>query len=132
VGAGLRGTHYGVRLAPAGHDVTLIARGRCTEELRNRGAVIEHALTGERESRWLPVAAVLSTDVRADLCLITVRREQLAGALAEVPEVRGISRALVTVNYAGRASELFAHLERSRLVFGFPGAAGSIANGVDR
>ena len=132
VGAGVQGTLYGVRLARAGHAVTLIARGRRAQELRHLGAVIEHALTGEREMRRLPVAPALTPEMSADLCLVTVRREQLAGTLAEVKQASGIPRALVMVNYAGRASELFAHLERSRVVLGFPGAAGSIENGVDR
>jgi hypothetical protein len=45
LGAGVQGTLYGVRLARAGHDVTLIARGKRVEELRQRGAVIEDALS---------------------------------------------------------------------------------------
>ena len=40
VGAGVQGTLYGVRLARTGHCVTLIARGRRLEELRERGAAI--------------------------------------------------------------------------------------------
>jgi hypothetical protein len=36
LGAGVQGTLYGVRLARAGHDVTLIARGKRVEELQQR------------------------------------------------------------------------------------------------
>ena len=55
LGSGVKGTLYGVRLASAGHAVTLIARGRRAAELRAHGAVIELAFTGQRVTMTLPV-----------------------------------------------------------------------------
>jgi len=68
----------------------------------------------------------------ADLCLVTVRREQLASAWEKVTEARGIARVLVMVNHAGSVSPNFDDRDRRWSVLGFPGAAGGVENGVDR
>ena len=132
LGAGMQGTFYGARLALAGHAVTLIARGRRAAELRAQGAVIEDALTGKRQAISLPVSAALSSGMQAELCVVTVRREQLGGVLAELKAAPGLERILFMVNHASGSSFLFDALGRRRVILGFPGAAGSIEEGVDR
>ncbi|HEY2187856.1 MAG TPA: 2-dehydropantoate 2-reductase N-terminal domain-containing protein [Caldimonas sp.] len=132
LGAGTQGTLYGVRLASAGHSVLLIARGQRAAELRSLGATIEHALSGRRQVIRLPVAEELSSDVRAELCLVTVRREQLGRVLPSLRAARGIDRVVFMVNHACGSGLLFSALERGRIVLAFPGVAGSIENGVDR
>ena len=128
----MQGTLYGVRLAQAGHAVTLIARGHRAEELRRHGAIIEHVLTGRREAMQLSLAEALTADLHADLCLVTVRREQLESVIPALSGARGIGRAVFLVNHACGSASLFAALGRHRTVLGFPGAAGSIENGVDQ
>jgi 2-dehydropantoate 2-reductase len=132
LGAGMQGTLYGVRLASAGHSVTLIAHGQRAEELRSLGAIIEHALSGKRQVIRLPVAEELDPDVRANLCLVTVRREQLNSVLPALRAAHGVGRALFMVNHACGLEFLFDALQRERTVLGFPGAAGGVEDGVDR
>lgn len=129
-GAGTQGTLYGVRLASAGHAITLIARGRRAEELRTHGAVIEHALTGRRAGMALTVTERLRPDDAADLCLVTVRREQLGAALPALAEARGVARILIMVNHACGSTWLFDALGRDRTILGFPGMAGGIEGGI--
>jgi len=131
-GAGMQGTLYGARLAHAGHELIFIARGRRAEELRRDGAVIENALTGKRATSRVTVANTLDPGMSADLCLVTVRREQLAAAWEKVSEARGIARVLVMVNHVGSVSPNFDNRDRRWSVLGFPGAAGGVENGVDR
>lgn len=132
LGAGMQGTLYGVRLARAGHSVTLIARGRRAAELREQGAIIENALSGERSVIHLPVADTLAQSPPADLCLITVRREQLDSVLSAVAAAPHVKRIVVMVNHACGSDKLFAGFKRERIVLGFPGTAGGIESGVDR
>lgn len=132
LGAGMQGTLYGVRLAMAGHAVTLIARGPRAAQLHTQGAVIEHALTGERVRMTLSVAEELEARVQADFCLVTVRREQLQGVLRALIAARGIRRIIVMVNHACGSARLFDVLGRERTILGFPGAAGGIEAGVVR
>jgi hypothetical protein len=83
-GAGVQGTLYGVLLARAGHDVTFIARGDRAAELRDRGAATEEVLSGRSDNLRLPVAEQLVPDMEADLCLVAVRREQIADVLPDL------------------------------------------------
>lgn len=132
LGSGVQGTLYGVRLAAAGHAVVLIARGRRAAELRTHGAVIEHALTGKRVGLRLPVMDRLERDVHADLCLVTVRREQLEEVLPTLAVVGSVARIMVMVNHACGSQWLFQALGRERTILGFPGAGGSIEGGIVR
>lgn len=131
-GAGMQGTLYGARLSQSGHEVTFVARGRRAEELRRDGAVIENALTGERKVSHVAVVSSLDERTVADLCLLTVRREQLAAAWEQVSGSRGLARVLIMVNHAGSVSPTFDSRDRHRSVLGFPGAAGGIEGGIDQ
>jgi 2-dehydropantoate 2-reductase len=132
LGAGVQGTLYGVRLADAGHEVTLVARGRRADELRTGGAIIEHALTGRSRVMQLPVIEEITPALDSDLCLVTVRREQLESVLPHLKMAHGIARVLFMVNHACGSEFLFSVLGSSRAVLGFPGAAGTLEHGIDR
>ena len=132
LGAGMQGTLLGVRLAAAGHTVVLVARGRRAEQLRQSGAIIEHVLSGRRQMIHLEIAETLAADARADLCVVTVRREQLEEVLPFLKAAVGLGRILFFVNHAGGSAWLFDALSRARIILGFPGAAGAIEDGIDR
>lgn len=132
LGAGVQGTLYGVRLARAGNDVTFVARGIRAQELRDRGAVIQHALSGRADTMHLPVVEVLSAESHADLCFVFVRREQLEQVLPALRAAGGVERVIFMVNHANGSDFLFDMLGRKRVVLGFPGAAGGMESGIDR
>ena len=132
LGAGVQGTLFGVRLASAGHSVVLVARGLRAAQLRRTGAVIEHALSGHRQVATLHVVESLDPDAQADLCLVTVRREHLEQILPVLQATADIARILILVNHACGSEFLFKALGRARTILGFPGAAGSIEDGIDR
>jgi 2-dehydropantoate 2-reductase len=129
-GAGVQGTLYGVRLATSGHDVTLVARPDRAAEIRERGAVIHNVFTGRSDSEATAVVEVLSADMSADLCIVAVRREQIEETLPKLAAAGGIKRFLFMVNHANGSEALLDALGRSRVVIGFPGAAGGMENGV--
>jgi 2-dehydropantoate 2-reductase len=132
LGAGAQGTLYGVLLARAGHDVTFIARGSRAEELRDRGAATEEVLRGRTDNLRLPVAKKLAPYMQADLCLVAVRREQIADVLPDLAAASRAGRIVLMINHANGSEEIFDVLGRSRIVLAFPGAAGCIEAGVDR
>lgn len=132
LGAGVQGTLYGVRLAREGHDVTLIAHAARAAELRQRGAIIEDALSGRTETARLAIEEHLVPTAEAAVCLVTVRREQIQEVLSDLAAATAISRIVFMVNHANGSESIFNALSRSRVVLSFPGAAGSIDNGVDR
>jgi 2-dehydropantoate 2-reductase len=130
-GAGVQGTLYGVRLARSGHDVTLVARQQRATELRERGAVIQDVFSGRIDTAPVQVIEDLTLETSADLCIVAVRREQIDEVLPKLVAATLIDRFLFMVNHAN-GSELFhSALGRSRVVAGFPGAAGRLEDGID-
>jgi 2-dehydropantoate 2-reductase len=132
LGAGVQGTVFAVRLARAGHQLTLVARPGRAEELRRQGAAIQDLKTMRTSSQPLPVLTELPPDIRADFCLVTVRREQIEAALPALAAAPGIPRVVFLVNHANGSDDLVKLLGRSRTVLPFPGIAGSREDGVVR
>lgn len=130
-GAGVQGTLYGVCLARAGHEVTLVARGKRAEELRQYGAVTQDVFSARTDALRLPVTEQLGPDTRADLCLVTVRREQISTVLPALAAASALARIVFMVNHANGSETVISALGRARVVLAFPGAAGGIEAGVD-
>jgi 2-dehydropantoate 2-reductase len=124
LGAGVQGTVFAVRLALAGHQITLISRPERALDLRRRGAEIQDAETLQIWTKVLPVLEKLPPDFAADVCLVTVRREQIETVLPVLAEATSIPRVVFLANNAYRLGNLQAALGRSRAVLAFPGIAG--------
>jgi 2-dehydropantoate 2-reductase len=132
LGAGVQGTLYAVRLARAGHDVTVIARGTRAAELRQQGAIIEEALNSRTDTVQLPIMERLSPGVQADVCLVAVRREQISEVLPGLAAASAIRRVVFMANHGNGSKAILDALSPARVVLAFPGAAGGIEGGVDR
>jgi 2-dehydropantoate 2-reductase len=132
LGAGVQGTVFAVRLAVAGHHVTLISRPARATELRHVGATIQNAETSRICTKVLPVLESLPPDFPADICLVTVRREQIKNVLPALAAAIAITRVVFLGNYAYRSDNLLAILGRSRAVLAFPGIAGYSDSGMIR
>lgn len=126
-GAGVIGSLYARLLAESGCTVCVYARGR-------RLAELEHGLryrTPEGEIATCPVQVLdrLDPEEGYDLALVAVRFDQAEQALTEVAAVRAPTIVTMINNPHGyrRWAEI---VGRERLVPAFPGAGGSIDDGV--
>jgi 2-dehydropantoate 2-reductase len=124
LGAGVQGTVFAVRLSTAGHQVTLVARPDRAAELRREGVSIQDAATSLICTRELRVLEQLPPDLVADMCLVTVRREQMETVLADLVAASAIPQIILLGNHANRTDHLLSVLGRSRTVLAFPGVAG--------
>ncbi|MET8230053.1 2-dehydropantoate 2-reductase [Micromonospora sp. NPDC005298] len=92
IGAGAVGGTIGVRLAQAGRDVTLVARGAHLEAIRARGLTLRQP-DGETTARLTAVDRPTDQPLPADTVLVlTVKSQDTAGALAawvDAPVVGG-------------------------------------------
>jgi 2-dehydropantoate 2-reductase len=131
-GAGVQGTVFAVRLALAGHHVTLISRGARAKELLHAGAIIENAETSRIYTKVLPVLESLPPDLPADICLVTVRRDQIQTVLPDLAAATAILRIVFLGNYAYCSDNLLAIPGPSRAVLAFPGIAGYSDGGMIR
>ena len=129
VGAGVIGTIFGGRLALAGHEVTMLARGQRLAQIVSQGLVLEDALTGCRQK--IPVAAMpaLPAEKLFDLVVVTARDRQLPGLLPALDALQNRPRLLFMLNCPLRVAELVARYGEDRALFGFPGAGGVHADG---
>jgi 2-dehydropantoate 2-reductase len=125
LGAGVQGTVFGARLAQSGNNVTLIARPDRAHDLRQFGATIQDVRSSQTTTIQLPVLESLPADCSADLCLVTVRREQIASVLPDLARATAIRRIVFLVNHANGSQDIFAALGRSRTAIAFPGIAGN-------
>jgi ketopantoate reductase len=123
-GAGVQGTVFAVRLSTVGHQVTLVARSGWAAQLRREGVSIQDAGTAQIRTRVLPVIEKLPPDLVADMCLVTVRRDQMDLILPDLVGAIAIPQVVLLGNHANRTDHLLTILGRSRTVLAFPGVAG--------
>jgi hypothetical protein len=108
----------------AGHQVTLVSRAERAGQLNAGGAVIQDVTSSRTWTEQLPVLERLPAGLAADMCLVTVRREQIESVLPDLAQATAIPRIVFLVNHAHGSQELLTVLGRSRVVLAFPGVAG--------
>lgn len=131
-GAGVLGSLYAGKLAQAGYEVTLLARGPRLEELQRDGLVLVDDATGIREQIPIQVTARLAPDDSYDLVLVVVRKDQLPSILPSLAANTCTPNVLFLVNNAAGPEELVEALGGERVLLGFPGAGGQRSDGVVR
>jgi 2-dehydropantoate 2-reductase len=77
IGAGVNGSICAVGLYNAGFDVTILARGKRYEEIREQGIIIEDPFKKTRSLTRLPVIEALSPGDHYEYILVIVRKNQL-------------------------------------------------------
>ena len=82
LGVGVIGSIYAAKLAAAGHNVTLVARGPRKRELESSGLQLEDALSGATLRLQLPVSDQLPRD--AELVVVAIRNAQVDAALPQL------------------------------------------------
>jgi len=121
-GAGVIGQIFGGRLARAGHDVSLLARGEQARSLAEHGITLSQE-GGESFHVSPPVLTAVPPDAHYDVVFVTVRRDQLADV---VPAVAALAaqRIVFAVNQFADLEGLRVRTGADRTLFGFPGVAG--------
>ena len=126
-GAGVIGSLYAALLAEAGFDVSVYARGRRLESLRQYGLLYK----SNAEIRKAPVKVLskLEAGDLYDLVFLTVRENQLHAALEELRQ--NVSPTIVTmVNSLETYDQWEAICGTGRIIPAFPGAGGGFDGGV--
>lgn len=130
-GAGVLGSLYAARLKEAGMDVTILARGRRFQFLCENGVVLENGYTEERTVQEVPVIDRIDPDDRWDLVIVSIRKNQIAGALPVLKQARSESFLFMGNNVRG-PDEFADALGSERVLMGFPGAGGVMEGDVVR
>ena len=121
-GAGVLGCNLANNLFRAGKDVTLLARGRWAEEIRNNGLRIKNKFSPRVAVSCVPVVTELVPDDVYDVIFVVVRYTQL-GAVIDTLRANG-STNIVFVGNNVRATETAALLPDKNVMFAFALSAG--------
>ncbi|MDI1475048.1 2-dehydropantoate 2-reductase N-terminal domain-containing protein [Polyangium sp. y55x31] len=124
LGPGGIGSTFAFELARAGHDVTVIARGKRLEHLQQDRAIV--TASGKRAA--VHVSAALDTTTEWDLVLVTVLVSQVDAVLPTLA-----ASAAKTIMFMFNTFEPFARLREavgaSRFAFGFPAILATLDEG---
>jgi 2-dehydropantoate 2-reductase len=123
IGAGVNGSLCATRLHDAGFDVTVLARGKRYEEIRNAGIVIENPMTKKRSVTRVPVINALDPQDSYDYILVIVRRNQVAALLPALAR-NGSPTIVFMGNNSSGPDEYTAVLGKERVMMGFVFGAG--------
>ena len=124
-GAGVLGSLYAARLQDAGHDVTILARGKRVAQIREHGIVLLESSSGLETSTEVAVVEALAPEDEYDLAIILVRKSQLADVLPLLAVNQHIPSFLFMVNNAAGPDAMIEAVGRERVLLGFPGAGGT-------
>ena len=126
-GAGVIGSTYAVYLSRSGCEVTVLARGHRLEALCQKGLLYRNGRAVLKAE--VRIMERLPSDDRYDYIFLTVRAGQVRHALEQLKD--NISPTIVTmVNSLEDYSEWEDICGKGRILPAFPGAGGSIRNGI--
>ena len=123
-GAGPLGSLFAARLHQGGHQVALLARGRCLAELQAHGIVLEDASTEERTTTVVDLVEHLAPHDSYDLVLVIMRKNKVAEVLPILAAKPHVPSVLFMMNNAAGPGEFIRDLGPERVLLGFPASAG--------
>jgi 2-dehydropantoate 2-reductase len=118
IGAGVNGSICAVGLCTAGFDVTVLARGKRYEEVRDGGIVIEDPLKNTRTHTEVPVIDRLDPEDSYDYILVVIRKNQVPDLLPVLARNRSPNVVFMVNNPSG-PDEFTAALGKERVMLGF-------------
>ncbi len=131
IGPGVNGSICAVGLHNAGCNVTILARGKRYEEVREGGIVIEDPFKNTRSQTKVPVINQLDPDDSYDYILVVIRKNQvpeLLPVLARNPS----PNVVFMVNNPSGPDEFTKALGKERVMLGFVFGAGKRDGSVIR
>ena len=131
IGAGVNGSTCAVGLYTAGFDVTILARGKRHEEIRDGGIVIEDPFKNTRSHTEVPVINRLDPEDSYDYILVVIRKNQVPDLLPVLALNRSPNVVFMVNNPSG-PDEFTGVLGKERVMLGFVFGAGKREGSVIR
>ena len=131
IGAGVNGSICAAGLHNAGIDVTLLARGKRYEEIREGGIVIEDPFKKTRSVTKVPVINHLDLEDTYEYILVVIRKNQVPDLLPTLAQNRSPNLVFMINNPSG--PEIFTQaLGKERVLLGFVFGAGKREGSIIR
>jgi len=129
-GAGPLGTLYAYLLHKAGKDVTILARNKRLDYIRENGVVLKNEFTGKKVSADVKVVGSLGEDDAYDLIIVVMRKNKLVPVLNVLARNKMIKNILFMGNNCLGFENYFKYLPKEKLLFGFGSAGGGLIDNV--
>ena len=127
-GAGVIGSIYAGKLALAGHSVSVLARNKRLKELELNGLLLSENRKNTIKTD-VTVISELKTDDIYDYIFVTLRKDQLKGALHLLGQNQS-KNFVFMVNTSSGYSDWIGQIGLERVIPAFPGAGGKVENGI--
>lgn len=130
LGPGAMGSIFAAQFAQAGHNVTLIARGRRLAALKERGLWMK-PLTGGNAYKveGIKISDGLKADDQYDIVLVTIQRSQIESVIPVLAS-SACKKIVLMFNCASGANQWDEKLGANRVFWGFPAALGEVIDDV--
>jgi len=129
-GAGAIGSIYAARLHEASCNVTLLARDRHYERLKQNGVITKDALTGNQTISNVPLVQKLDTNDFYDLIIVTVRLDQINSVIPDLKKNIVCPLVMLMLNYPEGIKQVINDLNNKHIILGFPGVGGIYQNNI--
>ncbi|MEA4893255.1 MAG: 2-dehydropantoate 2-reductase N-terminal domain-containing protein [Peptococcaceae bacterium] len=127
-GAGVIGSIFAGKLASAGCEITVLARGKRFQELQEKGVILLRPGAEKREQVFVRLTDRLDPEDLYDYILVVLQRTQVNQILPFLSENRSPNIVFVVNTAAGYVAWAEA-VGKDRLMLGFPSAGGVRAGG---
>jgi len=123
-GAGPLGSLFAARLHEGGNDVSLLARGKRLDDLREHGIVLKDFYTKEETTTHVNIVESLDPEDAYDLILVIMRKNHALDILPVLAENKHTPNVLFLMNNAAGPEAFVEALGKDRVLVGFPNSAG--------
>ncbi len=123
-GAGPIGSVYAYLLHKAGKDVTVLARNKQFDFIKENGVVLVNEFTGKRGAAKVKVVDKLDEKDAYDLVVVAIRKNKIRSVLPVLSRNKNIKNILFMGNNAMGFDAYLEHLPKENVLFGFGRAGG--------
>ncbi|MCK4427786.1 MAG: ketopantoate reductase family protein, partial [candidate division Zixibacteria bacterium] len=123
-GAGPIGSLYAYLLYKAGKDVTILARNKQFNFIKENDVVLVNEFTGEKVTAKVNVIDKLGEKDAYDLVVVAIRKNKILPVLQILSQNQNVKNILFMGNNTLGFDEYLNYLPKERILFGFPGAGG--------
>ena len=127
-GAGVIGSIYSAKLYKGGIDVTLLARGKRYESLKQNGVIVNDISRGEQVVSKIPLIQQLNPSDFYDLIIVTVRLDQLDSIKTSLKQNTSCPVIMFMLNNPDNTEQLKSEFFGKQIILGFPGTGGTYRN----
>ncbi len=125
-GAGVIGSIYSVKLYEVGIDITLLARGKRYESLKENGVTINDVLIGKQIVSTIPLTLHLNPADCYDLIIVTVRLDQLDSVKTKLKENTSCRAIMFMLNNPNNLQQLIQDFPNKKITFRFSRGRGGL------